>query len=71
VKTSKLWINTWNQVVTENVKQIKIYLRCFKVATIGLMTALHTLGSLSTSFTWNAFPTVLKEFFSSGSFAAI
>jgi hypothetical protein len=26
------------------------------------MTALHTLGILSTSFTWNAFPTVLKEF---------
>uniref|UniRef100_A0A674DTJ4 Ras association domain family member 8b n=1 Tax=Salmo trutta TaxID=8032 RepID=A0A674DTJ4_SALTR len=23
---------------------------------------LHTLGILSTSFTWNAFPTVLKEF---------
>ena len=27
-----------------------------------LMIALNTLGSLSTSFTWNAFPTVLKEF---------
>jgi hypothetical protein len=26
------------------------------------MTALHTLGVLSTSFTWIAFPTVLKEF---------
>jgi hypothetical protein len=26
------------------------------------MTTLHTLGILSTSFTWNAFPTVLKEF---------
>ena len=26
------------------------------------MTALHTLGILSTSFTWNAFPTVLKDF---------
>ena len=26
------------------------------------MTALHTLGILSTSFTWKAFPTVLKEF---------
>ena len=26
------------------------------------MTALHTLGILSTSFTWIAFPTVLKEF---------
>ena len=26
------------------------------------MTALHTLGILSTSFTLNAFPTVLKEF---------
>ena len=26
------------------------------------MTALNTLGILSTSFTWNAFPTVLKEF---------
>ena len=26
------------------------------------MTALHTLGILSTSFTWNVFPTVLKEF---------
>uniref|UniRef100_A0A674D8M3 Pseudouridine synthase 7 n=1 Tax=Salmo trutta TaxID=8032 RepID=A0A674D8M3_SALTR len=25
------------------------------------MTALHTLGILSTCFTWNAFPTVLKE----------
>jgi hypothetical protein len=23
--------------------------------------ALHTLGILSTSFNWNAFPTVLKE----------
>ena len=27
-----------------------------------MMTALHTLVILSTSFTWNAFPTVLKEF---------
>jgi hypothetical protein len=26
------------------------------------MTTLHTLGILSTSFTWNTFPTVLKEF---------
>ena len=26
------------------------------------MTALNTLGLLSTRFTWNAFPTVLKEF---------
>ena len=26
------------------------------------MTALHTLGILSTTFTWNAFPTDLKEF---------
>jgi hypothetical protein len=26
------------------------------------MTALHTLGILSNSFTWNAYPTVLKEF---------
>ena len=26
------------------------------------MTALHTIGILSTNFTWNAFPTVLKEF---------
>ena len=26
------------------------------------MTALHKLGILSTSFTWNAFPTLLKEF---------
>ena len=26
------------------------------------LTALHTLGILSTSFTWKAFPTVLKEF---------
>ena len=26
------------------------------------MTALHTLDILSTSFTWNAFPTVLKQF---------
>jgi hypothetical protein len=26
------------------------------------MTALHTLGILSTSFTWNSIPTVLKEF---------
>ena len=26
------------------------------------MTALHTLGIFSTSFTWNAFPTVLKKF---------
>ena len=26
-----------------------------------LMTALYTLGILSTSFTWNAYPTVLKE----------
>ena len=29
---------------------------------LALMTALHNLGILSTSFTWNAFPTVLKEF---------
>ena len=26
------------------------------------MTTLHTLGILSTSFTWDVFPTVLKEF---------
>ena len=26
-----------------------------------LMRGLHTLGILSTSFTWNAFPTVLKQ----------
>ena len=26
------------------------------------MTTLHTLGILSNSFTWNAFPTVLKDF---------
>jgi hypothetical protein len=35
--------------------------RLFKVATLPL-TALHTLGILSTSFTWNSLPTVLKEF---------
>jgi hypothetical protein len=32
------------------------------VKPFALMTALHTLGILSTRFTWNAFPTVLKEF---------
>ena len=43
-----------------NKSKYILYLRFFKVAT--LMTALHTLGILSTSFTWNAFPTVLKKF---------
>ena len=44
-----------------SVKQIKIFFlhfRLFKVATLCLVTALHTLGILSTSFTWNALPTV-------------
>ena len=46
-------------------KQIKIlfvFESLFKLTPFALMTALHTLGILSTSFTWNAFLTVLKEF---------
>ena len=35
-----------------SVKQIQIYFR------FALMTALHTLGILSTSFTWKTFPTL-------------
>ena len=38
------------------------YLRLFKVAPFALMTTSHTFGILSTSFIWNAFPTVLKKF---------
>ena len=49
-----------NQKFSKKLKYI-FYLRFFKVA-IALMTALNTLGILSTSFTWNAFPSVLKEF---------
>ena len=41
---------------------IILYLIFFKVPPFTLVTALHTLGILSTSFTWNAFQTVLKEF---------
>ena len=33
-----------------------------KPATRGARVGLHTLGILSTSFTWHRFPTVLKEF---------
>jgi hypothetical protein len=56
VKTSKSWNNTWNHVVTKKtVKQIQIYFRFFKVATLCLMTALHTLFILSTIFMRNAF----------------
>ena len=65
VKTSKLWNNTYitHHVATKKVfKQIKIYFWFFKNKLFTLMTALHTLGILSTRFTWNAFPTVLKEF---------
>ena len=46
-----------NQKVSNKSKYI-LYLRFF----IALMIALHTLGILLASFTWNAFPTVLKEF---------
>ena len=49
----------------KSVKQIKIYF-IFEILQssdlFALMTALHTLGILSTSFMRNAFPTVLKEF---------
>ena len=38
------------------------YFRCFKVATLFLDDSLQVLCILSTSFTWNAFPTALKEF---------
>ena len=38
------------------------YFRYFKEPPYALMTALHSLGIFSTSFAWNAFPTVLKEF---------
>ena len=44
-----------------NQKSVSYFI-FFKVATLSLMTSLHTLGILSTSFTWNAFPTDLKEF---------
>ena len=51
----------WNHVVTKkSFKQIRIYLRFFKVATLCLDDSFAHV--LSTSFTWNAFPTVLKEF---------
>ena len=60
VNSSKLWNNTWNHVVTKKVLSIKIYFKFFKVPFV--LTALHTLGILSTSFTWNTFPTVFKEF---------
>ena len=46
----------------KSVKQIKIYiLDSSMYPPFSLMTALYTLGILSTNFTWNAFPTVLKE----------
>ena len=55
----------WNSAVTKKVlnkcKYIS-YLRFFKKSPFALMTALHTLGILSTSFMRNAFQTVLKEF---------
>ena len=49
VETSKLWKKTHMESCSnqESVKQIKIYLRFFKVAAL---RALHTLGILSTSF---------------------
>ena len=48
----------------KSVKQITIYFifEILQIATFALMTAFHTRGFLSTSFTWKAFPTVLKEF---------
>ena len=42
----------------KSVKQSKIYF----IFEIAFMIASHTLGILSTSFTWNDFPTILKEF---------
>ena len=45
-----------------NKSKYILYLRFFKVATLCLMSALHTLGIISTSFIRTAFPTVLKEF---------
>ena len=48
----------------KSVKQIKMYLisEILQKPPFALMTTLHTLSVLSTSFTWNAFLTVLKEF---------
>jgi hypothetical protein len=48
----------------KSVKQIKIFFifEILQIANFASMTALHTLGILSTNFTWSAFPTVLKEF---------
>jgi hypothetical protein len=48
----------------KSVKQIKIYF-LFEILQssqppFALMTALHTLNILSTSFTWNAFPNSLE-----------
>ena len=42
-------------------KQIKIYFIFEILQSDALMTALHTLEILPSSFTWNAFPTFLKE----------
>ena len=66
VKTSNYEITHMESCRSQiSVKQIKIFVLIFdssKQPPFALMTALHTLGILSTSFTRNAFPTVLKEF---------
>ena len=54
------WFSEWRK----SSKQVlnKYIVDSSKSPSIALMTALHTLGILSTSFPRNAFPTVLKEF---------
>jgi hypothetical protein len=44
-----------------NKSKYLLYFIFLKVATLCLDDSFHTLGILSTSFIWNAFPTVLKE----------
>ena len=50
----------------KSVKQIKVYFIFFKVTTLCLDDSFahswHSLNQLHEGVTWNAFPTVLKEF---------
>ena len=50
-----------NQKKCETNKNM-FYLSFFKVATLCLDDSFAHFEILTTSFTWNAFPTVLKEF---------
>ena len=50
LKTSKLWNNTWNHVVTKKVlnkSKYILYLRIFKVATLCLDSFIHSRHSLN------------------------